>query len=115
MLALAAIGSATAYAVQTRNEVVCTTLNAQDACVTVGNVTATVDGKGQVFLQNGNSYTVFVSYTVTALTSDYRRIEVGGGSVTLGRAGDGSACIARVDTTSGFSGYSVTIKVQKCS
>ena len=108
MLALAAIGSATAYAIEMRNESATIMLDSP-TCVEVGNVTASVNENGGISFHNSNPYSVSVSYTVTAFTQGYTRQEIGSGTRTLGADQSGSESVA-----SGFSGYSISIRVYKC-
>ena len=73
------------------------------------NVSAEVGDDGRVVLRNRSDFDVNVNYTVTALNKGVT-IELNNGVIYL-KAG-GSACF---DTTPGYTGYSISVSVQRCS
>lgn len=75
------------FSVYAEENNVSATVQASDSCVSVGNVTATIqefDAVVNVSFVNRNRYAVSVAYTVYALTPDYRKVQAGGGNVTMG-------------------------------
>lgn len=89
-------------------------VQASDSCVTVGNVTATIqefDTVVNVSFFNRNRYAVSVTYTVYALTPDYRKVQAGGGNVALDINGN---AYVEVRKGEGLHSYSVEISPMRC-
>ena len=84
------------------------------SCVSVGNVSAEVreyDNDALITFLNYNTYKVSVSYTIYALTPDYRQVQAGGGSVTIRSGGVDSSSIRK---DGGLHSYSIEISPMRC-
>ena len=96
-------------------------MQTSDSCVSVGNVMATIseyEGEVVVNFANQNAYKVSVSYTVYALTPDYRSVRAGGGNVALSRY-DGTVSgpyqkSVRIRKGNDLHSYSVEINPMRC-
>lgn len=96
-------------------------MQTSDSCVSVGNVMATISEYEEevvVNFANQNAYKVSVSYTVYALTPDYRSVRAGGGNVALSRY-DGTVSgpyqkSVRIRKGNGLHSYSVEINPMRC-